>query len=143
MISRLVVVIVAAVTPAIPPVLQHIHAGSGRQLADFLQNRFIHRLAVAGDADRVYFQSCKQDIFLGIHNGQHIFQALRCVLAGVHMNVHTAGRIDPSACTAQGADNLLQLFHLSVFQLGGVQFDLRVRVLRSLSALPGTSSRLF
>ena len=30
-----------------------------------------------------------------------------------------------------------------VFQLGGVQFDLRVRVLRSLSALPGTSSRLF
>ena len=39
------------------------------------------------------------------------------------MNVHTAGRIDLSACTAQCADNLLQLFHLSVFQLGGVQLN--------------------
>ena len=76
-------------------------------------------------------------------NGQHIFEALRCVFTCIHMDVYTAGRNDLSACTAQDADNLLQLFHLSVFQLGGVQFDLRVRVLRSLSALPGTSSRLF
>ncbi len=29
-----------------------------------------------------------------------------------------------TACAAQGADNLLQLFHLAVFEFGGVQFDL-------------------
>ena len=123
MIPTLVVVIVAAVPPAVPAVFQHIHAGSSRQLADFFQNRLIHRLAVAGDSTGVYFQGCKQNVLLGIHDGQHIFEALRCVLACVHMNVHTARRIDLSACTAQGADNLLQLFHLIVFQLGGVQLD--------------------
>ena len=91
MVSALVVVIVTAVPPAIPAVFQLIHTRTAGQLADFFQNRLIHRLTVAGDSTGVYFQGCKQNVFLGIHNGQHIFEALRCVLAGVHMHVHTAG----------------------------------------------------
>ena len=99
------------------------HTCTAGQLADFFQNRLIHRLTVAGDSTGIYLQGRKQNVLLGIHDGQHIFEALRCVFSCIHMDVHTAGRIDPSACTAQGADNLLQLFHLSVFQLGGVQLN--------------------
>ena len=104
MISRLVVVIVAAVPPAVPAVLQLIHTRTTGQLADFFQNRFIHRLAVAGDSTGVYFQGCKQNVLFGIHDGQHIFKALWRMFTGIHMDVHTAGRINLSARTAQGAD---------------------------------------
>ena len=53
MVSALVVVIVAAVPPAIPAVLQLIHTCTAGQLADFFQDRFIHRLTVTVDASRV------------------------------------------------------------------------------------------
>ena len=59
MIPTLVVVIVAAVPPAIPAVLQLIHTRVAGQLADFFQYRLIHRLTVAVDAGRVDFQGCK------------------------------------------------------------------------------------
>ena len=88
MIPALVVVIVAAVPPAIPAVLQLIHTRAAGQLADFFQNRLIHRLTVTIDAGRVNFQSCKQNILFGIHDGQHIFEALRRVLACIHMDVN-------------------------------------------------------
>ena len=104
MISRLVVVIVAAVPPAVPAVLQLIHTRTTGQLADFFQNRLIHRLTVTIDAGRVDFECCKQNVLFGIHDGQHIFEALRGVLTCIHMDVHTAGRINLSARTAQGAD---------------------------------------
>ena len=77
MIPALVVVIVAAVPPAIPAILQLIHTCTAGQLADFFQNRLILRLAVAGDSTGVYFQGCKQNILFGIHDGQYIFEALQ------------------------------------------------------------------
>ena len=58
-IPTLVVVIVAAVPPAIPAILQLIHTRTAGQLADFFQNRLIHRLTVAVDAGRVDFECCK------------------------------------------------------------------------------------
>ena len=124
MIPALVVVIVAAVPPSIPAVLQLIHTRTAGQLSDFFQNRLIYRLTVAVDAGRVDFECCKQNILFGIHDGQHIFEALRRVLACIHMDVHSAAVVYDAPCTAQGADDLLQLFHLAVFKLGGVQFNL-------------------
>ena len=70
-ISALVVVIVAAVPPAIPAVFQLIHARTAGQLADFFQNRLIYRLTVAVDAGRVDFKCGKQNILFGIHDGQY------------------------------------------------------------------------
>ena len=84
MIPALVIVIVAAVTPAIPAVLQLIHTCTAGQLADFFQNRLIHRLTVAVDAGRVDFKCCKQNILFGIHDGQYIFEALVIALDGKH-----------------------------------------------------------
>ena len=98
------VVIITPIPPLIPAVFQLIHTRAAGQLADFFQNWFIHRLTVAVDAGRVYFECCKQNILFGIHDGQHIFEALRGVLTCIHMDVHTAGRINLSARTAQGAD---------------------------------------
>ena len=42
----------------------------------------------------------------------------------VLMDVHSAAVVYNAACAAQGADNLLQLFHLAVFEFRRVQFDL-------------------
>ena len=100
MIPALVVVIVAAVPPAIPAVFQLIHTRAAGQLADFSQNRLIHRLTVAVDAGRVDFECCKQNILFGIHDGQHIFEALRVVLACIHMDVHSAAVVYDAACAA-------------------------------------------
>lgn len=46
------------------------------------------------------------------------------MLTGIHMDVHSAAIVYDAPCAAQCADNLLQLFHLAVFKLGGVQFNL-------------------
>ena len=67
------VVIITPIPPLIPAIFQLIHTRAAGQLADFFQNRLIHRLAVAGDSTGVYFQGCKQNVLLGIHDGQHIF----------------------------------------------------------------------
>ena len=91
MIPALVVVIVAAVPSAVPAVFHLIHTCTAGQLADFFQNRLIHRLTVAGDSTGIYLQGLKQNVLFGIHDGQHIFEALRRVLACIHMDVHTAG----------------------------------------------------
>ena len=40
------------------------------------------------------------------------------------MDMHPAGVIDHRTGTAKGSDNLLQLFHFAVFELGGVHFHL-------------------
>ena len=100
MIPALVVVIVAAVPPAVPAVFQLIHTRTAGQLADFFQNWFIHRLTVAVDAGRVYFECCKQNILFGIHDGQHIFEALRRVFTGIHMDVHSAAVVYDAPCAA-------------------------------------------
>ena len=118
------VVIITPVPPLIPAIFQLIHTRTAGQLADFLQNRLIHRLTVTVDAGRVDFKRCKQNVLFGIHDGQHIFKALWRMFTGIHMDVHSAAVVYDAACTAQGADNLLQLFHLAVFKFGGVQFDL-------------------
>ena len=118
------VVIITPIPPLIPAVFQLIHTRTAGQLADFFQNRLIHRLTVAVDAGRVDFECCKQNILFGIHDGQHIFEALRSMLTGIHMDVHSAAVVYNAACAAQGADNLLQLFHLAVFEFRRVQFDL-------------------
>ena len=80
-VPRRMVVIITPVPPLIPAIFQLIHTCTAGQLADFLQNRLIHRLTVAVDAGRVDFKCCKQNILFGIHDGQHIFEALRGVLA--------------------------------------------------------------
>ena len=77
------VVIITPIPPLIPAVFQLIHTRAAGQLADFFQNWFIHRLTVAVDAGRVYFECCKQNILFGIHDGQHIFEALRSMLTGI------------------------------------------------------------
>ena len=100
MIPTLVVVIVAAVPPAIPAVFQLIHTRAAGQLADFFQYRLIHRLTVAVDASRVDFECCKQNILFRIHDRKYIFQTLRRVLACIHMDVHTAAVVYDAACAA-------------------------------------------
>lgn len=132
------------------PVLQPIEysnladADTQNLLSDLLQNAGVSDLRIQTFFEHVQkFNSAVDPAWLttGFETAKPL--DLKYDPYSIHMDVYTAGRNDLSACTAQDADNLLQLFHLSVFQLGGVQFDLRVRVLRSLSALPGTSSRLF
>ena len=100
MIPALVVVIVAAVPPAVPAVFQLIHTRTAGQLADFFQNRLIHRLTVAVDAGRVDFKCGKQNVLFGIHDGQHIFEALRGVLACIYMDVHSAAIVYDAPCAA-------------------------------------------
>lgn len=39
------------------------------------------------------------------------------------MDVHTTTTVDHATRMTQDTDNLLQLFHFSVFQLGGIEFD--------------------
>ena len=46
------VVIITPIPPLIPAIFQLIHTRAAGQLADFLQNRLIHRLTVAVDAGR-------------------------------------------------------------------------------------------
>ena len=45
------------------------------------------------------------------------------MFAGIHMDVHTAAAIYHATCMTQDTDNLLQLAHLTVFQLGRVEFN--------------------
>ena len=94
------VVIITPIPPLIPAVFQLIHTCTAGQLADFFQNWFIHRLTVAVDAGRVYFECCKQNILFGIHDGQHIFEALRRVLACIHVDMHSAAVVYDAACAA-------------------------------------------
>ena len=100
MIPALMVMIVAAVPPAIPAVFQLIHTRTAGQLADFFQNRLIHRLTVTIDAGRVDLECCKQNVLFGIHDGQHIFEALRRMLACIHMDVHSAAVVYDAPCAA-------------------------------------------
>ena len=74
-------------------------------------------------------ESFEQNVLLGIHDGQSVFQTLRSMIRGVHVDVHPAGVIDHRTGMAKGADNLLQLFHFAVFELGGIHFHL-VLILR-------------
>ena len=142
--------LVGCSNPPSLPVLQQIEysnladADTQNLLSDLLQNAGVSDLRIQTFFEHVQkFNSAVDPAWLttGFETAKPL--DLKYDPYSIHMDVYTAGRNDLSACTAQDADNLLQLFHLSVFQLGGVQFDLRVRVLRSLSALPGTSSRLF
>ena len=94
------VVIITPIPPLIPAVFQLIHTRTAGQLADFFQNRLIHRLTVAVDAGRVDFECCKQNILFRIHDRKYIFQTLRRVLAGVHMDVHSAAVVYDAACAA-------------------------------------------
>ena len=81
-------------------VFQLIHTCTAGQLADFFQNRLIHRLTVTVDAGMVDFECCKQNILFGIHDGQHIFEALRGMLTGIHMDVHSAAVVYDASCAA-------------------------------------------
>ena len=46
------------------------------------------------------------------------------MFTGIHMDVHSAAVVYDAACAAQGADNLLQLFHLAILEFRRVQFNL-------------------
>lgn len=72
----------------------------------------------------VDLEGFEQNVFLGIHDGQGIFETLRGVIGGVHVDMHSAGVIDHRTGMAKGSDNLLQLFHFAVFEFWGVHFHL-------------------
>ena len=72
----------------------------------------------------VYFQSDKQNILFGVHDGQRIFQALGRVMRSVHMDMHTTAGVHNCSRMAQGSDDLLKFFHLTVLQDRRIQFNL-------------------
>ena len=123
-ISRPVVMFVAFIPPAVPFPLEAFHGGIGGKLADFFQHGFPHLLAPAFHPVFIDIEGFEQDVLFGIHDGEGVFQALRGMLGGVHMDVHPTASVHDSPCMAQGANNLLQLSHFAVFQLGRVHLHL-------------------
>ena len=59
-----------------------------------------------------------------LQHGEVVFQALRRMLGGVHMDMHSAALIDHRAGAAECADNFLKLLEFTVLQLGGIHFHL-------------------
>ena len=115
---------VAFIPPAVPFPLEAFHGGIGGKLADFFQHGFPHLLAPAFHPVFIDIEGFEQDVLFGIHDGEGVFQALWGMLGGVHMDVHPAASVHDSPRMAQGADNLLQLSHFAVFQLGGIHLHL-------------------
>ena len=123
-ISRPVVMLVAFIPPAVPFPLEAFHGRVRRQLADFFQHGFPHLLAPAFHPVFIDIEGFKENVLFGIHDGEGVFEALRGMLGGVHMDVHPAASVHDSPRMAQGADNFLQLRHFPVFQFGGIHFHL-------------------
>ena len=46
-------------------------------------------------------EEAEQDIFLCVHNGQRIFQTLRCMVRRIYMNMLTTGLIDKTSMPPQ------------------------------------------
>ena len=123
-IPRPVVMLVAFIPPAVPFPLEAFHGRVRRQLADFFQHRFPHLLAPTFHSAFIDIEGFKENVLFGIHDGEGVFQALRGMLGGVHMDVHPAASVHDSPRMTQGADNFLQLSHFAVFQLGGIHLHL-------------------
>ena len=124
-----VVVFIASVLPVVPFPFQAFHGGIRRKFPDLLQHGFPDLFAPALHPALIDLEGLEQDVLFGVHDGQRVLEALGGVFGSVHMDVHPAGRVHNSPRPAQGADNLLQLSHFAVFELGGIHFHL-VLILR-------------
>ena len=125
MVTGLVIVGVSAVVTICVPQIGHpVHARPGRQLTNLHQLVRLDLLAPSFNTAFVYFQSGKQNILFGVHDRQCIFQALRCVMRSVHMDMHTTAGVHNCSRMAQGSNDLLKFFHLAVLQDRRIQFNL-------------------
>lgn len=75
--------------------------------SDFFQYLRTHLLTIAVLSSFLHFQCFEQDIFLCVHNGQRIFQTLRCMVRRIYMNMLTTGLIDKTSMPPQTAYNFL------------------------------------
>ena len=106
--------------PFIPNALQlrQILGFLGREGAGLQQHGFPHLLAPTGGTGLIHLQGLEQDILLGVHDAQKVFQALAVVVGRVHMDVQAAGLIDFGTCTADLPHTLLELGQLRIGQFG-------------------------
>jgi hypothetical protein len=106
--------------PFIPDAFQlcQVTGFLGGERARLPQHRFPHLLAPTGGTGLIHLQGLEQDILLGVHDAQKVFQALAVVVGRVHMDVQAAGLIDFSACTADLPHTLLELGQLRIGQFG-------------------------
>lgn len=109
-ISCPVVVLMAAVVAVIPDVLQlaEILGLLGGEPSGLLQYRLPHFLAPLLDTIFVDLQGFEQDVLLGIHDGQEVFEAVPIVVGGVHMDMEAAGGVDLAASLPECSDRSLE-----------------------------------
>ena len=81
----------------------------GRKLPCAAQHRFTHLLAIILYSGWIDLQRLKQDILLGIHDAEQVFEALTVVVRRIHMDVQAAGRIDFGAGFPYFPDAFLKL----------------------------------
>ena len=111
-----VVMLVTSVRTAVPFPLQLFHAHIGGQLAYLFQHGFSYLLTPPLYSGFIHIQRLKENILFGIHDRQSIFQALRRMVGGIHMNMHPAAAVDHCSGVAQRANDFLQFAHLVVLQ---------------------------
>ena len=81
----------------------------GRKLPCAAQHGFAHFLAIILYSGWIDLQCFKQDILLGIHDAEQVFEALTVVVRRIHMDVQAAGRIDFGAGFPYFPDAFLKL----------------------------------
>ena len=82
------------------------------------QHGFPHLLAPAGGTGLIHLQGLEQDILLGVHDAQEVFQALAVVVGRVHMDVQAAGTVDLCPRMPDLPHTLLELWQLRIGQFG-------------------------
>lgn len=112
-----VVMFVASVRTAVPFPLQLFHAHIGGQFAYLFQHGLPYLLTPPLYSGFIHIQRLKENILFGIHDGQCVFQALRRMVGGIHMDMHSTAAVDHCTGMAQCANDLLQFAHLAVLQL--------------------------
>ena len=96
MIPCPVIMVTCVDVPFVPNLFQtsQVFGLLGGESTRLPQHRFPYFLAPPGGAGLIYLQRLKQNILLGEHDAQEIFQALPVVVGGVHMDVDAAGAVD-------------------------------------------------
>ena len=109
----------AAVISLIPDILQlrQIPCLIRREPACLLQHGFPHLLTPAGRPAFIDLQRFEQDILLGVHDADEVFQTLPVMIGCVHMDMDAAGAVGLGSCVAYLPDTLLQLGQFRIGEL--------------------------
>lgn len=99
-----------------------------------LQHGFAHALTPAVDTGRVCLECLEQQILFGIHDTEQVLETLAVMIGSIHMDVHSAGVVDFSACLPDTAHTLLEFFHFVIGELRRYHLHAIFRIGRSAIA---------